>query len=76
MLSDLEELPSVQLGEFTLRFELEDLTPLGKEVARTELREAADVKAKAVQELRKLLQGELTRQIFENLIKKTNESVG
>ncbi len=59
MLSDLEELPSVRLGEFILRFELEDLTPLGKEVARTELRETPEIKIKAVEELKKLLQGKL-----------------
>jgi hypothetical protein len=59
MLSDLEELPSVRLGEFILRFELEDLTPQGKEAARTELRETPEVKAKAVEELKKLLQGKL-----------------
>lgn len=57
MLSDLDELPSVQLGDYVLRFELEDLSPFAKEVARTELREAPDVKAHAVEELRKLLQG-------------------
>uniref|UniRef100_U5EY92 Putative intracellular n=1 Tax=Corethrella appendiculata TaxID=1370023 RepID=U5EY92_9DIPT len=55
MLSDVEELPSVQLGDYTLRFELEDLTPFGKEVAEKELRELPDIKANAVKELKQLL---------------------
>ena len=57
MLSDIEELPSVQLGDYTLRFELEDLTPFGKEVARDELRETPELKASAIEELRELLKG-------------------
>lgn len=55
MLSEVDELPSIQLGDYVLRFELEDLTPFGKEVAKNELRETPEIKAKAVQELRALL---------------------
>ncbi|XP_058824634.1 retinaldehyde-binding protein 1 isoform X1 [Topomyia yanbarensis] len=58
MLSEVDELPSVQLGDYTLRFELEDLTPFGKEVAKNELRETPEIKAKAVEELRELLKGQ------------------
>lgn len=57
MLSDLGELPSIQLTDTDyLRFELDDLTPFGREVAVKELRETPDVKEKAIEELRKLLQ--------------------
>lgn len=61
MLSDLESLPSIQLGEFTLRFELDELTTLGQEVALKELRENPENKENGIKELRKLLlQGETT----------------
>lgn len=57
MLSEIEELPSVQLGDYVLRFELEDLTPFGKEVAKNELRETPEIRESSVQELRTLLKG-------------------
>lgn len=56
MLSELDDLPSIQLGDYTLRFELEDLTPFGHEVAARELRESPENKENGVKELRKLLQ--------------------
>lgn len=56
MLSDLEALPSIQLGDFTLRFELDELAPSGKETAEKELRETPEIRDKAVKELRQLLQ--------------------
>lgn len=55
MLSELDSLPSVQLGDYTLRFELEDLTPFGREIAEKELRETDEIKKYAVEELRELL---------------------
>lgn len=55
MLSELDALPSVQLGDYTLRFELEDLTEFGRETAIKELRETDEVKLQAVEELRELL---------------------
>lgn len=58
MLSDVDELPAIQLGEFTLRFELEDLHGLAIDVAEKELRETPDRKACAIEELRTLLKGE------------------
>ncbi|XP_063700803.1 alpha-tocopherol transfer protein isoform X2 [Culicoides brevitarsis] len=58
MLSDLDQLPQVQLGDYVLRFELEDLTEFGKQVAAKELRETDDVKKEAIEELRELLKGE------------------
>lgn len=56
MLSDLESLPSIQLGDFVLRFELDELTPFGQEVAERELRETPATKENAIKELKKLLQ--------------------
>lgn len=56
MLSEIDALPSVQLGDFVLRFELEDLTPFSQEVAFRELRETPENKENGVRELRKLLQ--------------------
>lgn len=56
MLSELESLPSIQLGEFTLRFELDELTPFGEEVASRELRENPENRENGIKELRKLLQ--------------------
>lgn len=58
MLSDVDELPSIELGEFTLRFELEDLNDVSLEVAERELRETPERKACAIEELRTLLKGE------------------
>lgn len=59
MLSELDALPSIQLGDFTLRFELEELTPFGLEVAARELRESPENRENGIKELRKLLeQGE------------------
>lgn len=56
MLSELDDLPSIQLGDFTLRFELDELTENGQEIAARELRESPENKENAVKELRKLLQ--------------------
>lgn len=57
MLSDLGELPSIQLTEKDyLRFELDSLTPFGREIAAKELRETPEVKQKAIEDLRNLLQ--------------------
>lgn len=57
MLSDLGELPAIKLTDTDyLRFELDSLTPYGREVATKELRETPEVKAKAIEELRNLLQ--------------------
>lgn len=65
MLSELDALPSIQLGDFELRFELEDLTPFGKEVAERELRENRENRENGIKELRKLLQqGEFQYNVF------------
>jgi hypothetical protein len=56
MLSDLESLPSIQLGEFVLRFELDELTPTGQETAERELRENPENREIGIKKLRELLQ--------------------
>lgn len=59
MLSDLGDLPAIQLTETDyLRFELDGLTDYGREVALKELRESPETKEKAIEELRKLLEGD------------------
>ncbi|KAJ8950112.1 hypothetical protein NQ318_017837 [Aromia moschata] len=58
ILSDMEEMPTVKLGDYTLQMELEDLKPEVKEIARKELRETPDVSKEAIKELRSLLKEE------------------
>lgn len=58
MLSDLDELPTIKLGDFTLEIEMNDLSPEMQEVARKELRETPDVKRDAIVALRDLLKGQ------------------
>lgn len=59
MLSDVDEIPAIQLGENTqLRFELEPPDAFSLEVAERELRETPERKASAIEELRTLLKGE------------------
>lgn len=57
MLSDMDTLPSIKLGNFILRFEIDEATPEVLEIARKELRENPDVSREAVKELRDLLKG-------------------
>lgn len=60
MLSELDDLPSIQLGDFTLRFELDELTQTGVETAARELRENSENRENGIKELRELLkQGKL-----------------
>lgn len=64
MLSDLEQLPSIRLGELDLRIELDELTPFDEEVAARELRESPEIRDNGVRELRQLLkQG---KKIYDN----------
>lgn len=58
MLSDLERLPEIKLGDFTLRLELDELNDELREVARKELRENPDRQKEAVEELRALVKAE------------------
>lgn len=64
MLSDLDTLPAIQLGDYTLKFELDPLSPKMQEVARIELRETPERKAEAVVALRNLLKGRITNYSF------------
>ncbi|XP_030752411.1 alpha-tocopherol transfer protein-like isoform X3 [Sitophilus oryzae] len=59
LLSDMKEMPTVQLGDnYTLQIELDELKPEVKEIARKELRETPEVVEAAVKELRELLKEE------------------
>ncbi|XP_074039643.1 alpha-tocopherol transfer protein-like isoform X2 [Leptinotarsa decemlineata] len=58
LLSQMDELPTVKLGDYTLQIELEDLKPEVQEIARKELRETPDVKRDAIVALRDLLKEE------------------
>jgi len=58
MLSDLDTLPAIKLGDFTLQFELNELSPEMQEVAGKELRETPERKKEAVAELKELLKEE------------------
>lgn len=61
MLSTLDHLPSIQYGDFTLQFELDDLPSEVREKARIELRETPDRSREAVIALRELLRGKRER---------------
>ncbi|XP_023725801.1 alpha-tocopherol transfer protein-like isoform X1 [Cryptotermes secundus] len=58
LLSDLEELPNLKIGDYILHIELDELTPEVKEIARKELRETPEVRKEAIVELRDLLREE------------------
>lgn len=58
MLSEVSQIPEVKINDdFILKFEIEGLTDFGKQVAEKELRETPEVKKKAIEELKKLLEG-------------------
>jgi len=58
MLSDIDQLPTLQVGDYTLQFELGEPTAQGKEVAIKELRETPERQKEASKELARLLEGE------------------
>ncbi|XP_017773256.1 PREDICTED: alpha-tocopherol transfer protein-like isoform X1 [Nicrophorus vespilloides] len=58
MLSDLDELPSIKLGDFTLELEMGDLSPEMEEVAKNELRETPENVKPAMDKLREMLKAE------------------
>ncbi|XP_069698213.1 clavesin-1 isoform X2 [Periplaneta americana] len=58
LLSDLEEIPAIKVGDFVLQIELKELSPELKEVARKEIRETPEVVKEAVATLRDLLKEE------------------
>lgn len=53
----MDKMPTVQLGDYTLQIEIEELTPEVQEIARKELRENPDTIKKSIAELRDLLKG-------------------
>lgn len=57
LLSDLEEIPCLKVGEHVFYLEVNDMTPEVKELARKELRETPEVCKEAVIVLRDLLRG-------------------
>lgn len=58
MLTQLEKVPSLKLGEFTLELELMHPSPELEEVAKKELRESPEVQREAIAKLRELLKAE------------------
>lgn len=58
MLTDMEQMPSLKLGDFTLEFELGEPSPEILKVAKDELRETPEIQKKAVAELKELLSKE------------------
>lgn len=66
MLSDpreYENLPSVKIGNFVLRFELEPPSSELQDVARKELRETSEVQKEAMERLKELLKGDIFQEI-------------
>ncbi|KAL1500881.1 hypothetical protein ABEB36_006304 [Hypothenemus hampei] len=58
MLSDMSVMPAVELGNYTLTIELDELKPEVREIARKELRETPEVTEDSIKKLRALLQEE------------------
>ena len=57
MLTDIDKLPFIKLGDFTLEFELGPPNAEIAEVAKKELRESPELQRKSMAELRELLKG-------------------
>jgi hypothetical protein len=66
LMSDLEELPTLKIGEYILHLEVSELTPEVKEIARKELRETPEVRKEAVIALRDLLRGKKFFRLVDN----------
>ncbi|XP_043665590.1 alpha-tocopherol transfer protein-like isoform X1 [Vespula pensylvanica] len=58
MLTVMDKLPSIKLGEFTLEFELGPLSPELQEVARKELRETPELQKESMERFKELLRAE------------------
>lgn len=58
-LSDLKELPTLTIGDLSIRLETEEPSAELKEIARKELRETPEVVEAAKKELKELLKGKL-----------------
>ncbi|XP_050309793.1 alpha-tocopherol transfer protein-like isoform X3 [Anthonomus grandis grandis] len=58
LMSNMTEMPTVQLGNYTLQVELKEPNSKVQEIARKELRETPEVAQAAIKELRELLKEE------------------
>lgn len=58
LLSDIDELPTVPLGEYILRLEVDEVRPELKDIARRELRENPDIVRESIKALKDLLKEE------------------
>jgi len=58
MLSDMEEIPCIKVGDFTFHLELDEIGPETAEIARKELRETPEIKRESSAALRKLLEAD------------------
>lgn len=58
LLSDIDELPTVSLGDHILRLEVDEIRPEVKDIARRELRENPDIVRESIQALKDLLKEE------------------
>lgn len=59
MLSEMDVLPSIKIGDFVLSLEMEQLSPEMQEVARKELRETPENREEGITKLRELLKGKI-----------------
>jgi hypothetical protein len=57
MLSVMNQLPSIKLGDFTLEIELAAPRHEIQEVAKKELRESPEIQKQAIEQLKELLKG-------------------
>lgn len=72
-LSDLNQVPVIQLGDFKLRLELDDeLSPELQAVAENELRENPEQQEKSIAELKALLEGKRTAHRTAQYLKYAN----
>lgn len=57
MLSDIKEIPTVTIGSYTLRLEVEEPSPELLEKGRKELRETPDLASQSITTLQDLIRG-------------------
>lgn len=57
MLSDIKEIPTITIGSYTLRLEVEEPSPELLEKGRKELRETPDLASQSITTLQDLIRG-------------------
>lgn len=72
MLSDIQEIPVIQLGDFTLQLELDEPSAELQEVAKRELRETPERQKESVKQLKELLTGTNTTTLLLKYIESHN----